>query len=418
MQSRVGTALEAFRLPAFRLLFVNGVFQSVTIGVTGLVHSWLVLALSDDSALWVGVSVAINGIGQVAFSVLGGVMVDRLDRRKVMVGEQICSAGVAGVLAITSYAGVATLPLALGLSFVMGVNQTVARTVSNAILFDVAGHARLLNVLSLRRLAILPGMVGGSLLAGWLLANVGTWAGYALIGGVLSLAPWVLLWLPAREPNPPERATVLRQAWEGMRFGARDWQIRTLLLIAVGMEAFGFSYSTMIPVMAKNVLEVGAVGAGLLSAASGAGSAISVLAVAVLGNFRHKPILILSAAAAAGVFLLGFSLSRSLPVAMLFATLTTGCLMAYDITIGALLQLVAPSAMRGRIVSLHSLAIAFMSLGGFATGAIGSLVGVNAMMTFGGVAILANLLVRRGPLLRIEEVTAPVVSSGDPQEAR
>lgn len=396
-------ALESFRLPAFRLLFYNGVLASVSMNVTGLVHSWLVLSLSDDSPFWVGVSVAMHGVGQVAFAVLGGVVVDRYDRRLVLFCEQLSAAAVAGVLAVTSYLGWANLPLAIGLSFVMGANGTLERTASNAILYDVAGQERLLNALSLRRVAVLPGMIGGSLVAGWVLATVGTWSGYALICGALILAPWVLLRLPAPARPGHERAGVLHQALEGVRYGAKDWQVRTLLLVALGMESFGFSYMTMIPVMAKNVLDVGPVGLGFISAATGVGSTVAVLAVAALGDLRHKPRLILGTAAAAGVFLVGFSFSRSLPLAMLFAMLTTACLMAYDITIGALLQLVAPPAMRGRIVSLHSLAIAFMSLGGFLTGALGSVIGVNVMMMFGGGAILTNLLAQRGRLMRIRE---------------
>jgi hypothetical protein len=88
---------------------------------------------------------------------------------------------------------------------------------------------------------------------------------------------------------------------------------------------------------------------------------------------------------------------------MLFALLTTGFLNAYDITIGSLLQLVSPSQMRGRIISLHNLVLAFTSLGGFAAGAIGSLIGVPVMLALGSAAIVGNLLLHRPRLLRIRE---------------
>jgi len=105
----------------------------------------------------------------------------------------------------------------------------------------------------------------------------------------------------------------------------------------------------------------------------------------------------------AGGFLLAFSISRSLPLSMLCALLTTGFLTAYDITIGSLLQIVSPAQMRGRIISLHSLAIAFTSLGGFAAGAIGSLIGVPVMLALGSAAIVSNLMFHRPRLLRIRE---------------
>lgn len=407
--------LDSFRLPAFRLLFVNGLLSSAAMSVTMLVHSWLILSLTDDSAFWVGVSVALHGIGQVLFAVAGGVLVDQLDRRRLLFAEQLFGGTAYGFLAGMSYLGLATLPMALALSFAMGATLTLERTTTNALVSDVAGDEGLLNALSWRRVAILPVMVGGSLLIGTLLAGVGTWAGYAVVSGALLVAPWVLLRLPAGDRIPTGRPNFFRQVSQGMLYAARDWQVRTLLLIAVGMEAFGFSYTTMIPVMAKNVLDVGAIGLGQISAASGVGAGVGILGVAALGNFRNKPRLILLAASIAGASLLGFSLSESLPMAMLFALLTTGSLMAYDITIGALLLIVAPPHMRGRIISLHSLAIAFMSLGGFATGALGSLVGVPVMLTLGSAAITGNLLLHRRRLLRIREpngrARAPVVGS-------
>jgi hypothetical protein len=91
---------------------------------------------------------------------------------------------------------------------------------------------------------------------------------------------------------------------------------------------------------------------------------------------------------------------------MLFALLTTGFLTAYDITLVSLLQIVSPAAMRGRIVSLYSMAIAFTSLGGFLSGAIGSMIGVPVMLALGSLAIVGNLMVHRPRLLRIREPAA------------
>src|SRR5207248_33277 len=173
-----------------------------------------------------------------------------------------------------TYLGVANLPLALLMSLVMGAALTVDMTVTSALIFDMAGRERILNALSLRRISGVPVMIAGSLVMGILLASVGTWAAYAMVSGALFFAPWMLLRLPppVERTSDQHRRGFLTLAAEGVRFGARDWQIRTLLLVALGMEAFGFSYLTMIPVMAKSVLEVGAIGLGQISAASGLGS--------------------------------------------------------------------------------------------------------------------------------------------------
>ncbi|MFN0073268.1 MAG: MFS transporter [Chloroflexota bacterium] len=398
-----GKPFDALRIPEFRLVFADGLLSSIGMTATNLVHSWLVLSLSDDSALWVGISVALNGVGRVVFAIVAGVISDQLDRRIVVFSAQLTTALIAGVLGIACYFQVATLPLALATSLLLGAALTVDMTVTNALVYDVAGRERLLNAMSLRRIATVPMMISGSLVMGFLLAEVGTWAAYAVVSVVLFLAPWVLLRLPPTRRESAPRTNFFVLAGEGMRFGATDWQIRTLLLVSVGMETFGFSYQTMVAVMAKDVLHVGAIGLGQISAASGVGAGLAILSVAALGNVRNKPRLLFWCAVGAGLALLAFSLSRNLALTMLCALLTTGLLTAYDIALSSLLQIVSPARMRGRIVSLYSLAIGFMAFGGFALGAIGSLIGVPMMLGVSSLGILVNLLVHRRRLLQVRE---------------
>jgi len=403
---RRGATFDALRIPAFRLVFADGLLSSIGMPASNLVQSWLVLSLSGDSPLWVGVSVGLNGLGRIVFAIIGGVLSDQLDRRKTVFTAQLATSAIAGLMAVACYFQVATLPLALFTSFLLGGALTVDMTVTNALIYDVAGRERLLNAMSLRRIATVPTVISGSLVMGFLLAEVGTWAAYALVSVILFLAPWVLLRLPAPEREKASGTSFVVLAVEGMRYGASDWQIRTLLLISVGMEMFGFSYQTMVPVMAKDVLDAGAVGLGQISAASGVGSGLAILGVASLGNLRDKPRLLFWCALGAGVALLGFSLSRSLPLSMLCALLTTGLLMAYDIALSSLLQIVSPPRMRGRIVSLYGLAIGCMALGGFGLGAVGSVIGVPTVLGLSSLAIVGNLLMHRPRLFQIRERSA------------
>jgi hypothetical protein len=398
-----GNPFDALRIPEFRLVFADGLLSSIGMTASNLVQGWLVLSLSGDSPLWVGISVGLNGVGRVVFAIVAGVMSDRLDRRLVVFGAQLATAAIAGVLALACYFEVATLPLALITSLLLGAALTVDMTVTNGLIYDAAGPQRLLNAMSLRRIATVPMMISGSLVMGLLLAEVGTWAAYALVSVLLFLAPWVLLWLPPTRRISTPRTSLFVLVAEGIRYGATDWQIRTLLLVSVGMEAFGFSYQTMVPVMAKDVLDAGAVGLGLISAASGVGSGLAILGVAALGNVGNKPRLLFWCALGAGLSLLAFSLSRQLPLSMLCALMTTGLLMAYDLALSSLLQIVSPAPMRGRIVSLYGLAIGFMAFGGFALGAIGSVIGVPTMLGISSVAIVSNLLLHRRRLLQVRE---------------
>jgi hypothetical protein len=106
---------------------------------------------------------------------------------------------------------------------------------------------------------------------------------------------------------------------------------------------------------------------------------------------------------AVGAALLGFAVSRSLPLSVFLAAATMAFLNAYDMTLGALMQLVSPPHLRGRAVSLHSLAISFTALGGFVMGAVGGIIGVPVVLAAGGTGIVANSLWRRAALMRIRE---------------
>src|SRR5215207_7957932 len=140
-----GNPFDALRIPEFRLVFADGLLSSIGMTASNLVHGWLVLSLSGDSPLWVGVSVALNGIGRVVFSIIAGVISDQFDRRLVVFTAQLTTALIAGVLAVACYFQVATLPLALATSLLLGAALTVDMTVTSALVYDVAGRERLLN---------------------------------------------------------------------------------------------------------------------------------------------------------------------------------------------------------------------------------------------------------------------------------
>jgi MFS family permease len=154
-----GNPFDALRIPAFRLVFADGLLSSIGMPASNLVHGWLVLSLSGDSPMWVGVSVALNGVGRVVFAIVAGVISDQLDRRLVVFGAQLSTALIAGVLAVACYFEVATLPLALAASLLLGGALTVDMTVTNALIYDAAGRERLLNAMSLRRIAMVPMLI-------------------------------------------------------------------------------------------------------------------------------------------------------------------------------------------------------------------------------------------------------------------
>ena len=173
----------------------------------------------------------------------------------------------------------------------------------------------------------------------------------------------------------------------GLKYIWRVTNIRGLLLLSLFMEAFGFSHLVMMPVMARDVLDVGATGLGYLSAASGIGSILATLVVAGLGDFKNKGALLTATACCAGISLVLFGFSPWFAVSLVMVALAGGSLMAYDVTMGTMLQLISNNEMRGRVMGVYGLTFGFTPVGGFLAGSVATILSAPIAVAAGGVII-------------------------------
>jgi MFS family permease len=396
---------SSFSVPGFRLFFTNNAFSSVDMNVRIAVHGWLILELSNDSPFWVGIFALVLGVGQLLFSTIAGAIVDRFQRRNVLLIEGILSATIAIGLAFATYYGVAQLWWAIAIAFFTGCQRAVRFTASNRMVYDLVGPQRLVNGVSLWRVSASPMMIFGSLIIGVIIDRVGIWGAFAFMGTSLVAGLPFLLLIRVHGSVDSSATNLFRQTLEGARYAARDSSLRTLFSVSVVMETLGFSFLVMIPVMAKTILETGGTGLGVLQAGIGAGMLGATLLMAAYGDSVSKAKIIIVCAAGAGAALIAFSLSRSLPLSVISAGAVMGFLNAYDLSLGAMMQLVSPAHLRGRAVSLHSLAISFTALGGFVIGGLGGIVGVPLVMAVGGGGIIVNAMLRRRAVLNLREQT-------------
>ncbi len=397
------TILASLRVPGFRPFLANSMFAAVDMNVRMAVHGWLVLELSGDSAFWVGVYALFLGLGQFMFSSFAGALADRIQRRKLLLVEGLASAAVSITLAVVTYMGVATLVFAIGMAFVIGCLRAVRFTATNRLVYDIVGPSQLVSGTALWRASTTPMMVMGSIAVGVLLENPGIWTAYAFMGVSLIVALPFLVFIRVQGTQAGSSVSLVRQTIEGVRYAASSPPLRTLFTVSLVMETLGFAYLVMIPFMAKTVLEVGGTGLGLIQAGVGTGAFLANIVMASKGDTQNKLRVVYLNAVAAGLALAAFALSRSLPLSVMMAMAAMAFLNAYDLTLGALMQLVAPPTLRGRAISLHSLAISFTALGGFVMGAAGSLVGVPLVLAVSGGGIVANALLRRSAIMRIKE---------------
>ena len=284
---RMPRALMAFEVTSYRWLWASFLFGSMSMSVRMLAQGWLVLELTD-SPFWVGAIAGVQGLGLVGFGALGGTLVERYDKRVVLGIVYFCGfvvSGLTGFLAITGQVQLWHMaPIALAQGMLMGTQLPA----SNVLAYQIVGPERLLNAMAARLMALNISRVIGSLIAGWLIHSFGVGSSYVLAASGSALGLAFLLVIRGDFRAAPQREPFWQSTGHGLRYAWQNHAIRRLLFLSLLMEAFGFSHLVMMPVMARDVLEVGATGLGYLSAASGLGSMLSTFAVASLGDFRRK----------------------------------------------------------------------------------------------------------------------------------
>ena len=381
----------SFRNPQFRLLWISTAIAGLGMMMGMLAQGWLVLTLTD-SAFWVGATAGFVGLGMFAFGLIGGAITDRLSRRYMLITVHLLSGGVACLLAILIIVEEIKLWHILLLAILEGALVTVAAPATLSLIYDIVGKGRMLNATAATAAGDVLTMIFGGLLTGTLITATGLQGCYLFIAGTLILAPLPLAFMNlSPQPKQPS-APLWRDGLEGLRYATRSSPLRSLLLFSVLMEFFGFSYHVMLPVIARDVLNVGASGLGYLAAAGGVGALISTVVIASLGDFRWKGLLVVAGGGGTGLFLILFALSPYFYVSLLFAALVSAMLWLYDTNMVTLIQVLASDAMRGRLTGLLTITWGFTPVGGFLAGAIASLMGAPFAIGLGGGVIVASSL--------------------------
>ena len=392
----------AFEVVQFRWLWSSILFSSMSMGVRMLAQGWLVLEITD-SPFWVGLVAGVQGLGLVGFGAFGGTIVDRFDKRKVLAIVHFGSGSAAvltGVLVIT---GDIELWHMLVFSLIQGLLMATQLPASNSLAYQLVGPQRLLNAMASRLVALNISRVIGSLVAGALISQYGVGTSYLFAGAASALGIGFLWFIKGDFQTSSEREPFWQAISQGLKYiwGAKN--IRRLLLLSLLMEAFGFSHFVMMPVMARDVLHVGAAGLGYLSAASGIGSTLSTIAVASLGDFKGIGALLTGTAIAAGVSLVLFAFSPWFAVSLVMVALAGGSLMAYDVTMSTMLQLLSYDEMRARVLGIYGLTFGFTPVGGFFAGTVAAALSASIAVAAGGIIIMvyvasiARSIVRIGP---------------------
>ena len=393
----------AFRHPNYRLYFSGQIVSLVGTWMQIVAQGWLVYQLTD-SPLYLGLVSFAASVPVFVLSLGAGAIIDRLPRRRVLVATQTSAMLLAFVLAFLTFSGLVQPWHILVLSFLLGVVNAFDGTARQTFVKDLVGKEDLMNAIALNSATFNTSRLIGPALAGLALATVG--AGWCfLLNGLSFLAVIVALLrmkLPAFVP-PARRGPLVAEIGEGLRYIRHDPIVLPVIGLVVVSSVFGFSYNALLPAYARDVLQVGAQGLGLLSTAVGLGALAGALWVASSGRSQHKGWLLTFGSLLFPVMLCLLAFTDTFAVALLVLVGAGLGFMVQNATANTLVQTTVPDDLRGRVMSVYMLAFFGMSpIGSLQGGAVAERWGVAAGIGLGASIALgfALWLMWRVPALK------------------
>ena len=384
--------LQVFRHRNYRLFFTGQLVSLMGTWVTSVAQGWLVYSMTHSPFLLGLVSFC----GQVPvffISSFGGMISDRVDRRKLLVVTQALSMLQAAALATLTLMGIIQVWHIVALALFKGFVNAFDVPTRQAFTIEMVGKSDLRNAISLNSVMFNLARIVGPTIAGILVATVGEGLCFTIdaisYGAVLiSLIMMHVVPKPFRVHGHP---------WQELKAGfAYAWgnrQIRISLMLIAVCSAFGASYIPMMPAFVRDVLNEGSRGLGFVLGAVGAGALCGAYALARIHD-RHLTLTPMIAAASFGVGLILFANSHSLLVAMLLVLPTAFSLMLLGGSTNTIIQTVSEDHMRGRVVSFYAMGfMGMMPWGSLLLGWLGSRIGVGQSVAVGGsVCILAAIV--------------------------
>lgn len=379
---------ESFRYRDFKLLLGSTLLSSLGRGMEWVALGWLIFEMTD-SPFMVGVSISARMAPLFFLGIVSGAVADRVDRRLFLRFVTGGSGIVVGLLALILLTGVADVWHVIALTLGTGIFFTFTMTIGQAYTYDIVGPERALNGLSLMGLAGMIGSVIGAALGGLLIAGVGIGEQYVAVAACYGLAVLVLLGTRGvGQAALTKRESVLTNLTEYVRILRENRTLRTLLFLTAATEVFGFSHQTVLPVFAKDVLGVGAVGLGVMTAFRHAGGVIGAVLLANLGNFRHKGKLLFVFATGFGLGQIVFSSTANLYITLAVLTFINVCAMGLDTIYATLMQDNVANKQRGRAMGTRVFGLGFGPVGHLSVGAIAGVMGAPVALLING-SILA-----------------------------
>ncbi len=380
---------RALRHRDFRLFWTGNFLSNIGTWMQNIAQGWLVLKLTN-SAFWLGVVGFASSIPILLFALIGGVIADHMNKRKLLMVTQSAMMIFAFIMAALAFFHVIKVYQIVLLAFGTGIAMSLNTPTYQALVPQLVPREDLTNAIAINSAQFNMSRVLGPTLGGFAMALVGE-AGNFFLNGLSFLAVLVALTrIRYAEPAVPQEGHLWEKLKQGFAYVFRHPAMSSLVsLVAIG-SLLAIPYLTFVPYFARDVLGAGEPGLGLLMACSGAGAFLGAITIASVGHMRRRGLFVVRASAGFYAAIIVFTFSRNFYLSGFLLTVAGYCMIISVATINSLLQHLAEDHMRGRVMSIYS--TAFLGLPPIGCLIAGSLARIfSAPHAIAGMSVLALL---------------------------
>ncbi len=398
---------RSFRHRDFAFFWSGNFLSNTGTWMQNLALGWLVLELTNSPFL-LGLTGFLGTAPSLVFSLPGGAIADRLNRRKLMLVTQTAMMVLALILAVLTSFRIAQIREIFIISFLTGLAMALNNPAYQAIVPDLVKREDLTNAVALNSVQFNMSRALGPTLAGLALGSLGA-AGCFYLNTVSFLALIIAL-LAIRVPrhNTTKGPSVWGSMVEGIRYVGHNRMIVLLLSVPAMLSLLGLPFVVLMPVFARDLLNVGPSGLGYLMGGAGIGAVISALTLAAQAQVRRRRYFILGCASAFSLGLILLARSHSFWMSFLLLMVLGATMVGALALTNSTLQVISPPEYRGRIMSLYTLAVIGLSpLGSLQAGAVAETWGVRFALGLGGAICLVYFLTMLLLLPRLRRTEEP-----------
>lgn len=387
-RSALERTFSSLRIRNYRYYFAGQSLSLIGTWMQSITQSWLVFAMTH-SGFKVGLLVALQTLPILVLGPIGGTIADRFGKYRIIFWTQGLAGLQALLLAGLELSGHLTLWPLYAVAFSLGMINTVDNPTRQTFIVEMVGRDQLPNAVTLNSVMVNAARAIGPAAAGIMIATIGSGWCFVVNGMSFAFVLFALKMMDKSELRPAPRSTRLRgQLSEGFRYVGRTPVLRDALIMMALIGCLTYEFQTSLPLIAGNTFHGDSRTYGYLTAFMGIGAVIGGLIAA--GNHRRGPRRLVATSSIFGVVVLFAAVSPSLIVEEIALLLVGACSVTFLALGNATLQLESEPQMRGRVMSLWSVAfLGSTPVGGPLVGFVGGAAGARYALGLGGAAALA-----------------------------